>query len=270
MKQVPGLGIVIICVMAFLFFQSCNREKKKNGLENFNYRSFKDSVSIENYNAVNDTSNIFDTNSFTPGIDSFKTLLIRIDSLWHNDIALILLMDTIKKPLKKENGFTAEEKQVVNANVKTLDSFLHYIDTIVHSPCRGKDCALFAAINKSNQKMYLYIEGELIDSFKVSTGIKKYETPELDLRPSGPLFIKYRSKKFPGGNYQGLGNMPYAVFLRGGYAIHGTTQGNLKKLGTRASHGCIRLHPNNAIIFYELVKKVGLGQTWLTIRDSLP
>jgi lipoprotein-anchoring transpeptidase ErfK/SrfK len=92
----------------------------------------------------------------------------------------------------------------------------------------------------------------------------------LSVRASGPLFKKYTSRKFPGGNYQGLGNMPYAVFIKGGYAIHGTTTGNFAKLGTRASHGCIRLHPVNAKIFYELVKLIGINNTWVSITDSLP
>ena len=34
--------------------------------------------------------------------------------------------------------------------------------------------------------------------------------------------------------------MPYSVFFRGGYAIHGT--GYVKQLGRPASHGCVRLH----------------------------
>jgi lipoprotein-anchoring transpeptidase ErfK/SrfK len=63
--------------------------------------------------------------------------------------------------------------------------------------------------------------------------------------------------------------MPYAVFIRGGYAIHGTTPGNFSKLGTPASHGCIRLHPDHGRVFYELVKLVGLSNTWVNVRDSL-
>ncbi|HQX95541.1 MAG TPA: L,D-transpeptidase family protein, partial [Chitinophagaceae bacterium] len=53
------------------------------------------------------------------------------------------------------------------------------------------------------------------------------------------------------------------------YAIHGTTTGNFAKLGTRASHGCIRLHPDNAKIFNALVKTVGLNNTWVSIKDSV-
>ncbi|MEQ1553793.1 MAG: L,D-transpeptidase, partial [Ferruginibacter sp.] len=148
--------------------------------------------------------------------------------------------------------------------------FLVYNKTPDSVDCKGKDCLLYAEINKQTQQLLLYIEGKLVDTFLVSTGISKYDTPNLNLKPSGPVFAKYTSKKFPGGNYKGLGNMPYAVFLRGGYAIHGTTTGNFAKLGTKASHGCIRLHPTNAKIFSELVKKVGLKDTWVTIKDSIP
>jgi hypothetical protein len=41
--------------------------------------------------------------------------------------------------------------------------------------------------------------------------------------------------------------MPYAVFFNGGYAVHATF--DLKRLGRPASHGCIRLHPENAAEF---------------------
>jgi lipoprotein-anchoring transpeptidase ErfK/SrfK len=80
------------------------------------------------------------------------------------------------------------------------------------------------------------------------------------------MYLKYTSKKFPGGNYMGLGNMPYAVFIKGGYAIHGTTPGNFSLLGRTGSHGCIRLHPENAKTFYDLVQKHTLKNTWVTVQ----
>lgn len=70
----------------------------------------------------------------------------------------------------------------------------------------------------------------------------------------------------PGGDYNGLGNMPYAVFVRGGYAIHGTTKGNWPKLGTPASKGCIRLHPDNGFIFNRLVRAVGVRAAWVSVE----
>jgi lipoprotein-anchoring transpeptidase ErfK/SrfK len=191
-----------------------------------------------------------------------------MDTLWHRDAA-VMLADTFIKTMKKGEQFTPEEIAGAKANLAALDSFLKQQPDTSSISCRGRDCPLYAEIIKSSQTLYLYIAGEPVDSFKVSTGMKKYETPALNLRPSGPLFTRYKSKKYPGGNYRGLGNMPYAVFLRGGYAIHGTTPGNFAKLGTKASHGCIRLHPYNARIFYELVKQIGLKNTWVSLKDSL-
>ena len=49
---------------------------------------------------------------------------------------------------------------------------------------------LLAEILKSKQILNLYIDGELADSFKVSTGIRGFETPNLNTRPAGPIFKK--------------------------------------------------------------------------------
>ena len=101
----------------------------------------------------------------------------------------------------------------------------------------------------------------------VSTGINGRNTPNFETHPNGRIYDRYTSKKFPGGDFNGLGNMPYAVFISGGFAIHGTGKGNWPKLGSRASHGCIRLHPDNALIFNRLVRKNGISEVWITVQD---
>ncbi|MBK8329949.1 MAG: L,D-transpeptidase [Bacteroidetes bacterium] len=133
--------------------------------------------------------------------------------------------------------------------------------------CKQLQCPIWAQIVLSQQTMYLYVDGALLDTFKVTTGNKKHVTPYMERRPSGPLYVKYSSKKYPGGNYMGMGNMPYVVFVKGGYAIHGTTKGNIKLLGKKVSHGCIRLHPDNAKIFFDLVTARGINQTWISIVE---
>ena len=45
--------------------------------------------------------------------------------------------------------------------------------------------------------------------------------------------------------------MPYSVFFRGGYAIHGTSA--VKWLGTPASHGCVRMAIPDVIDLYDRV-----------------
>lgn len=265
-----GWRIFCIAIIALFIFESCNNSSEGNTSPKFNYRTFKDSVILLNYDSTGDISNVFDSTLFTPGVDSLSTLLKRFGSSWHNDIDSMERIDTIIKIWKKAEQFTAEDLLILKENIKVLDSYIAKKEAASINNCREKDCLLFAEIIKSTQTLYLYLDTELMDSFPVSTGMGKYETRNMSVRPSGPMFIKYNSKKFPGGNYQGLGNMPYAVFIRGGYAIHGTTKGNFAKLGSRASHGCIRLHPVNAKIFYELVKRIGLHNTWVSIKDSLP
>jgi len=262
--------LAIVSLGLILVFQSCQQEPKKKLHPDFNYEQFKDSINKATTGLKYDTTNIFDSKTFTPGVDSIEPLLIKMDTMLHRDVSLMEKMDTLISHLKREEVFTPEEKADIRENVKMLDSFLVKRDSLPSYTCTGKECLLYVEIIKSTQTLYLYIEGELKDSFKVSTGMKGYETPQLNVRPSGPIFTKYTSRKFPGGNYKGLGNMPYAVFVRGGYAIHGTTPGNFAKLGNRASHGCIRLHPDNAKIFNGLVKVFGLDHTWVTVRNTPP
>jgi len=263
-----GLSIFSSVIFILFIFQSCSNPRKRNLPENFHYQTFKDSINILSYTDAGDSSNVFDSTLYTPGDDSANALLIQMDSIWHRDIAIMEQVDTLLKIWKKVDRYTPEELDIIKENVKVLDSFLAKNKTLDPGSCQNKECLVYAEIIKSRQTLYLYLDAELIDSFPVSTGMgRKYETRNMSVRPSGPLLIKYTSKKFPGGNYRGLGNMPYAVFIKGGYAIHGTTIGNFSKLGTRASHGCIRLHPLHAKIFYELVKRLGLQNTWVTIRD---
>ena len=213
-------------------------------------------------------SNIFDTTWLTPDADSLNTLLIQIDTAWHRDLSMLGQIDSLRKLPKKMDKYSPEELEILKENTRPLDSFLTTKIVPETTPCREQGCLVYVQIVKSTQTLYLYLDAALIDSFPVSTGIGKYETPELNIRASGPLFRKYASRKFPGGNYQGLGNMHYAVFIKGVYAIHGTTNGNFSKLGTRTSHGCIRLRPVNAKIFYELARLIGINNTWVSITDS--
>lgn len=144
------------------------------------------------------------------------------------------------------------------------DTFIN--DLIGLATCYRNGCAIWAQIVRSSQRMYLYQNGGLRGSWLVSTGIPGHGTPSFDKHPDGRIYDRYTSGKFPGGDYNGLGNMPYAVFIRGGFAIHGTPRGNWSRLGRPASHGCIRLHPDNAYIFNRLVRQYGKSNVWITVQ----
>lgn len=132
--------------------------------------------------------------------------------------------------------------------------------------CKGMNCTVYAVIKKSEQKLYLYINQKLNYTWLVSTGTAgANETPLLNTHPNGRIYDAYSSTKYPGGDYKGLGNMPYAVFIYNGFAIHGTAESNWKMLGKKASHGCIRIHPDNAYIFNRLVKQYGIYKVWIQV-----
>ncbi len=134
--------------------------------------------------------------------------------------------------------------------------------------CVRDACAVWAQVVKSTQRLYLYQNGQLINTWLVSTGLEPgHGTPNFDTHPNGRIYDAYTSGKYPGGDYNGLGNMPYAVFIKGGFAIHGTGRGNWRKLGNKASHGCIRVHPDNALIFNRLVRENGIKNVWITVQN---
>ena len=132
--------------------------------------------------------------------------------------------------------------------------------------CYRNSCKIWADVDKAAQRLYLYIDGALTYTWKTSTGRPGFDTPDMDTHPDGRIYDRYTSTKYPDGDYNGLGNMPYAVFVQGGYAIHGTTRGNWSKLGHVASHGCIRLHPDNGQIFNVLVRRNGIRNVWVTVN----
>ncbi|HWU44229.1 MAG TPA: L,D-transpeptidase [Bdellovibrio sp.] len=145
-----------------------------------------------------------------------------------------------------------------------INTFLD--DIIGMGGCFHASCPVWIQVVKSSQRAYLYLDGSLSRSWLVSTGMEGYTTPDFDKHPDGRIYDAYTSTKYPNGDYNGLGNMPYAVFISGGYALHGTPQGNWHKLGTRASHGCIRMHPDNAFYFNRLVRAQGIRNVWITVQ----
>ena len=116
---------------------------------------------------------------------------------------------------------------------------------------------VLAQINISQQTMRVYVNGSLRHVWPVSTARRGYSTPIGMYRPT-TLSRFHRSSKY------NWAPMPYSIFFRGGYAIHGSYE--LRSLGGPASHGCIRLHPANARELYQMVSYFGMDQTRIVIR----
>lgn len=115
-------------------------------------------------------------------------------------------------------------------------------------------------VNLATQTMQVATDDGETFQWKVSSGAKGYRTPTGVYHPYR-LEKKWYSRKYGG-------NMPSAVFFRGGYAIHGT--GAVGRLGAPASHGCIRLHPANAAKLFALVQKHGKGGTRIALNGVAP
>jgi len=115
---------------------------------------------------------------------------------------------------------------------------------------------ILAKIDLSEQRMRVYVNGLPRHNWKVSTARRGYRTPIGTFRP-GRMHKRYFSKKYHGSP------MPHSVFFYHGYAIHGTNA--IKSLGRPASHGCIRLHPENARRLFSLIQQNGKQNTRIQI-----
>jgi lipoprotein-anchoring transpeptidase ErfK/SrfK len=113
-----------------------------------------------------------------------------------------------------------------------------------------------AHIDLSSQRMTVKLNGKPQYTWRVSTGRAGYGTPTGTFRPQR-LERSWYSRKYD------MAPMPHSIFFHGGYAIHGTT--SIRRLGRRASHGCVRLHPSNAAKLYSLVRQHGMGNTRVVI-----
>lgn len=113
-----------------------------------------------------------------------------------------------------------------------------------------------AKIDLSKQRMNVEVNGEVVHTWKISSGRRGYTTPTGSYYP-------YRMHKMWYSRKYDNAPMPHAVFFRGGYAVHGTK--SISRLGRPASHGCIRLHPENAKKFYDLVRAHGRNRTLVSL-----
>ena len=172
------------------------------------------------------------------------------------------------------NPFSADISQQLQENDLRHSSDRVFSDFSYNfkASCYRETCPVYIEVDKSRQRAQLFIDGTPIaeGEWLATTGMKGFETPNFDRSLEQPLraYTKYSSSKYPGGDWNGLGNMPYAVFIKGGFAVHGTPEANIRRLGTvPLSHGCIRVHPLNAKRFNELVQKNGASQAWVWVHE---
>jgi L,D-transpeptidase catalytic domain len=116
-------------------------------------------------------------------------------------------------------------------------------------------------ISKVSQKMTVKVDGSTEYVWPVSTGAAKYETPTGTFKPFR-MEAEHFSKEWDDAP------MPHSIFFTGdGHAIHGSF--HVKSLGRKASHGCVRLAPENAAILFSLVQTAGMSNTRVVLKGGL-
>jgi L,D-transpeptidase catalytic domain len=124
----------------------------------------------------------------------------------------------------------------------------------------GAQAKVAITVDKDNQQMTVAVDGVERYRWPVSTGIPSYETPNGSFR-TFRMEADHFSKEFDDAP------MPHSIFFtKIGHAIHGTDSVN--RLGSPASHGCVRLSRANAATLYALVQDQGVLNTTVTLTGS--
>ena len=153
-------------------------------------------------------------------------------------------------------GVAAFVAAACNAPAQAEDRLASLPDAPAEQVAAPPPVSVVARIDLSEQHMYVYIDDVFMYRWPVSTARARYVTPR-GFYNAEWLSRYHRSRKYD------WAPMPWSVFFYKGYAIHGTTE--IKRLGRPASHGCVRLHPDNAKVFFELVKSKGLDSTLISV-----
>lgn len=119
---------------------------------------------------------------------------------------------------------------------------------------------ILITIDKSAQRMTIARDGEAFYTWPVSTGRSGYATP------SGS-YTAFRMEADHYSKEWDEAPMPHSIFFtKIGHAIHGSYE--TKKLGTPASHGCVRLSPAHAATLFAMVQQDGVTNTKVVLTGS--
>jgi len=109
--------------------------------------------------------------------------------------------------------------------------------------------------------MTVTVNGHVRYRWRVSTGATKYSTP-----PGS--YKAFRMERMHYSREWDNAGMPHSIFFSSrGHAIHGSDH---PRLGTPASHGCVRLSLGNAATLFALVSARGVSNTKVVVRGPDP
>jgi len=112
-------------------------------------------------------------------------------------------------------------------------------------------------VDRSSQTMTVTADDGQRYTWPVSTGRPGYGTP------AGTFHPQMMARHWFSRVYYNA-PMPYSIFFYYGFAIHGSYE--IARIGRPASHGCIRLHPEDAAILFDLVQRQGMRNTTIVVQ----
>jgi hypothetical protein len=116
-------------------------------------------------------------------------------------------------------------------------------------------------INKSTQRMVVDVDGTERWNWPVSTGRPGYDTPN-------GQFTAFRMDADHYSKEWDDAPMPHSIFFtKLGHAIHGYL--DTRKIGTPASHGCVRLDDANAAKLFALVEEQGVTNAKVVVTGDV-
>lgn len=122
--------------------------------------------------------------------------------------------------------------------------------------------AVLVTVDKTLQQMTVSVDGVRRYTWPVSTGRAGYATPSGSFKPFR-MEAQHYSKEWDDAP------MPNSIFFTAkGHAIHGSFE--TRRLGTAASHGCVRISPANAKTLFALVKTEGMSNTKVVLTGQAP
>ena len=123
------------------------------------------------------------------------------------------------------------------------------------------EASVLIRIDKSTQRMTVAVDGVPRWTWPVSTGRPGYDTP------SGS-FTAFRMEADHFSKEWDDAPMPHSIFFTPkGHAIHGYL--DTSHIGSPASHGCVRLEPENGAKLYALVEEEGLPNTKVVLTGDV-
>ena len=125
------------------------------------------------------------------------------------------------------------------------------------SAAQRAEAGVLVHVDRASQTMQVSVDGAYLYSWRVSTARPGYRTP------TGVFHPRWMAARWFSRIYYNS-PMPHAIFFHGGFAIHGSY--DIARLGGPASHGCIRLHPSEAAVLFDLIQREGMRNTTIVVQ----